>query len=565
MDDRTRYATHPRLPLRLLTCGLCAVGVSLLGPARRPSEARAADVQAPLSPAPSTPSPGRAQLLGICADEPTYDCYVLTVAHEAVPLPDPTPSTARLPDPTPSTARLPDLTPVTTPPLDPTPAPTPVPVRNLPVLPRPAPAPPTLSPGVLPIGLDTVLRLGESQNAQIALARERVVEACAQKDVAGSKWLPDIYVGTAFYRHEGGIQNEDGTLTHSSSGALFAGGEIDSKLDLRDLAFQRVNAQRNVWQQKGELSRVTSETLLDASNTYIDWLTARTGEAVALDIQHKLQQLLERAKRLAAVEPAVSVEVARIQSELSGQQQVVLKLRQQAAAAASKLLYVLGLDPASELVPVDSRLMPFDLIDATPATPNLVAQALSTGPGIQEMEGLLNLIQESLERAQGPGRLMPIIEMRMAEGAFGAGPGDSLAWDNRWDLGLQMRWNLTGLLTARDRKRVAQSKIQQAHLAYQDLRGKLTAGVQEAREAILSGRDQIHQTEEQIRQARTAYDLSNLRLEKNPQPSSYSETLMAIGTVGKAQLNYLMATSAYDKAQLRLMMLLGPGAIQSKK
>ena len=339
----------------------------------------------------------------------------------------------------------------------------------------------------------------------------------------------------------------------------------NSRLDIRDIAFQRVNAQRKVWQQKGELSRITSETLLDASNAYIDWLTARTGEAVALDVQQKLQQLLDRAKKLAEVEPAVGVEVARIQSEVAGQQQTILKLRHQAAGTAAKLLYVLGLNPSSELVPVDSRLMPFDLIDATPATSSLVAQALTTGPGIQEMEGLLNLIHESMARAQGPARLMPIIEMRMAEGGFGAGPGDSMDWDNRWDLGLQMRWNVTEFLTAQDRKRAAQSKIQQAHLAYGDLRAKLTAGVQESREAIFSGREQIHYTEEQIRQVRTAYDLSNLRLEKNPQPSSYSETLLAIATVGRAQLNYLMASSAYDKAQLQLMVLLGPAPGGSEK
>ena len=168
------------------------------------------------------------------------------------------------------------------------------PETPLPIVPRvdtperPA-APPTAHEmsHALPIGLDTVFRLAEEQNPQVALARARVREAYAEKEVA-SRWLPDIYVGTAYYRHEGGIQNEDGTLTHSSTAAMFAGLEIDGKLDVREFAYQKVNAQRKVWQQRGELSRVTSETLLGAASTYIDLLTARTGEAIAREIEGKL-------------------------------------------------------------------------------------------------------------------------------------------------------------------------------------------------------------------------------------------------------------------------------------
>jgi outer membrane protein TolC len=409
----------------------------------------------------------------------------------------------------------------------------------------------------LPISLDAVLHLAEDQNPQIALARERVHEAFAEKDVAAARWLPDLYVGTAYYRHEGGIQNEDGTLTHSSTGALFAGLEVQGKYDLRDIAYQQINAQRKVWQQKGELSRVTSETLLDAANTYIDLLTVRTGEAIARDLEKDLQDLLDRARKLASSEPAARVEVARIQAELDAQQQTWARLHSQANGAAAKLIYLLGLDPHADLVPVDRRLIPFQLVDASPPVDELVAQALANGPGVREMEGLLNLIQESMERAKGPGKYLPVFELRMAEGAFGAGPGEDMAWDNRWDLGLQARWNVTELFTVRDRQRVGQAKMHQAHLAYQDLRGKLTAGVQEARDSIQSGQEQIRLGETQIQDARQAYDLTTLRLKEVPQATSYSESLLAIGSLGRAQGNYLQAISAYDKAELRLLILLG--------
>jgi outer membrane protein TolC len=409
----------------------------------------------------------------------------------------------------------------------------------------------------VPISLDTVLRLANDQNGQINLARERLQEAFAARDVAAKRWLPDIYFGTAFYRHEGGIQNEDGTLTHSSFGALFAGVEIDGKFDIRDIAFQKINAERKVWQQKGELSKLTSETLLEAAETYIDLLAARSGEAVSLKLLASLQELQERAKKLAGIEPGAEVEVERIETEIASQQQILRQLRQSATSASAKLVYLLGLDPCSELVLVDRQLAPIALVDASVPQCDLVSQALASGPGVRDMEGLLAFIQESSARSKGLARCLPIFEVRAAEGAFGAGPGATLDFDNRLDICLQARWNLTECITARERRRVAESKIQQAHLSYQDLQAKLTAGVQEAREASLSGLDQSRFGQTQIDHAGKAYERSNYRLINNIKGRSPSEVLLAIRALGAAQLSYLHAVRDLDKAQLRLLILLG--------
>jgi outer membrane protein TolC len=154
--------------------------------------------------------------------------------------------------------------------------------------------------------------------------------------------------------------------------------------------------------------------------------------------------------------------------------------------------------------------------------------------------------------------LMPVLEMRMAEGAFGAGPGAGLGWDNRWDLNLQARWNLNGLVAARDRQRVAQSKLEQVHLLYQDLRSKLTAGVQEARESIVRGKEQLTLGEQQIHHAQRAYEFSRKRWLGKVKDSSMSEVVQMLRGLELAQFTQLATIGAYDKAQIRLMVLLGP-------
>jgi outer membrane protein TolC len=438
------------------------------------------------------------------------------------------------------------------------PAQKPAPPEKPQTLPPPA-AEEALPERALPINLDTVLRLAQDQNGQVAIARAKLAEAFAQRDVAAKAWLPDLWVGTSYYRHEGGIQDFNGSLVRSSFGSLFGGAEIHGRFDLREAVFQRVDAERKIWQQKGELSRLTSENLLDATSTYVDLLAARAGEALALGLRKNLQDLLVLAEKLTKIDSGYAVEVKRVRTELYGQDLAICKLREGARKASAKLAYLLGLDPAAELVVMDRQLVPLQLVDASVPVEQLVQQAITNGPGVRELEGLLNLIHETAAKAQGLTQFLPTLDVRAGEGIFGAGPGGSSTWDNRFDLALQARWNLTPLLTARERKEVARAKMQQAHLSMQDLRAKLTLGVQEAHETVRSGADQMGLVEHQIAEATEAYKSSRYRLENVPRTAP-SEVLAAIGSLGRAQLSYLQAVRELDKAQLRLLVLLGMGA-----
>ena len=424
---------------------------------------------------------------------------------------------------------------------------------------EPKPRQPAGVARALAINLETVFRLAEEQNGQIALARVRIQEACAERELAKNSWLPSLLIGPAYLRHEGGIANEDGTLTSSSFSSLFAGMEVTGRFDLREAVYQRVNAERRLWQQEGEFRRLTSETVLDAASTYIDLMTAKTGEILLMSRQKQLEDLLSGARKLATSEPGAQVEVARISTQVKRSAQVLHELREQAARASVKLAYLLGLDPSLTLVPVDEKLTALELVNAQPPVEELVAQVLANGPGVREMEGLLSLAHESIERSRGWGRYMPSVEVNMLEGGFGTGPGDRQDWDNRWDFFVKARWNLTDLLNARERQRVIQSKADQAQLAYQDLRAKLTAGVYESREAILSGRNQIPLAEEHVQEADRAYELSDKRLKNDVKGSSYAEVLLSLQGVAAAQINYVQTIRAYDKAQLRLLILMGSG------
>jgi outer membrane protein TolC len=429
-----------------------------------------------------------------------------------------------------------------------------------PYLPAPPPVEAHAPAKKLPISLDTVFRLAQDQNVQVQLAHERVNGAYAEVDLASLGWLPKLYVGPAWYRHEGGIQNEDGTLTHSSTGALFAGMEVHGVLDLREYAFEKVKAERDVWQQKGELSRISNETVQQASELYLDLLRARSEEDLAQRQARRQEELLQYVQKVD--DPGLKAELATLEADLNGYRQLGQHMAQLQHAASARLVYLLGLDPCTELIPVDDHLLPFDLIDASAPVCDLVGRAVAAGPGVRELEGLLGLIQNSIDQANGPSRLLPVFEVRMAEGGFGAGAGDSLTWDNRWDLGLQARWDLSGLATGKATQRLAESKLQQASLSLQDLRGKLTAGVQESREAVLRNRDQLPGAQKRIDLSADAYRLHNELLRQTEERRSLvvREMVQNIRMLREAEHEYLETLSAYDKAQVRLILLLGPTA-----
>jgi outer membrane protein TolC len=427
-------------------------------------------------------------------------------------------------------------------------------------LPEAAPGVPAKPPPpVVPITLDTVFRVAEQQNPKVRLAREKVNGACAEEDVAHYAWLPHLYVGPSYWRHEGGIQNPDGTFVHSSNGAAWGGTEVVGQLDVHEMAYQRVQASREVWQNKTELSQVTSEQLMDATQSYIDLLAARSGELVALGVLEKLENLLTRLKGKS--ELATPGQREFIEAEIEEVRQAVAKMKQAAHNASSRLVYLLGLDPCTELAPADPALLPLNLIDPHAPTCDLVTRAMTDGPGVHELEGMLAMLHHSMDQAQGPSKFMPVLEMRMGEGIFGAGVGSRSDWDNRWDLALQARWDLSNLVTGKQRLRAAESKLHQVHINYDELRGRLAEGVQEAQETALSSQAQIPLARQQIEHARKADELTRKLLEQIAPPNAmlaFTDALRALQSLRAAEFNVLGAISAFDKAQLRLILLLGP-------
>src|SRR5437868_620799 len=105
-------------------------------------------------------------------------------------------------------------------------APAPHPLQAAPVSPPPVPVTtpaPTPSDRPLPINLPTALQLAGVRPIDIGLASERIRLAAAQLERAQVLWLPTVYLGVDYFRHDGQIQDVQGNVFGSSKSSFMLG------------------------------------------------------------------------------------------------------------------------------------------------------------------------------------------------------------------------------------------------------------------------------------------------------------------------------------------------------
>ena len=93
-------------------------------------------------------------------------------------------------------------------------------VRVVPLLP---PAPTLLAPETRPIDLNTALQLAGVQNPELMIARQRVVEAAALRQLAAVQFLPSINVGGNYDGHTGLLQQSNGNILSVNRNAVYVG------------------------------------------------------------------------------------------------------------------------------------------------------------------------------------------------------------------------------------------------------------------------------------------------------------------------------------------------------
>ncbi len=91
------------------------------------------------------------------------------------------------------------------------------------VAPPPVTPPTILAVEAQPIDLTTALELANVQNPEFNVARTRILEAAAMRQLAAAYFLPSINPGLNYDSHTGNLQQSDGNILSLNRSAVYVG------------------------------------------------------------------------------------------------------------------------------------------------------------------------------------------------------------------------------------------------------------------------------------------------------------------------------------------------------
>lgn len=448
-----------------------------------------------------------------------------------------------------------------------------------------APAPPTCpAPApdvrVLPINLPTALQLAGVRPIDIDIASERIRTSAAQLERAEVLWLPTVYIGGDYFRHDGQIQDVGGNILGTSKSTLMVGAGPSAVFAICDALFQPLAARQELRAREAALQTARNDSLLATAEAYFNVQQARGELAGAVDAARRAEDVARKAQELtkSLVPPA---EAARARAELARRRQAALAARERWRTASAELARVLRLDAGAVLEPLEPPQLQVALIAPDRTVDELIPIALTARPELAAQQAL---VQATLERLRAE-RLRPLIPSVLLRGAstpvtgtlaggyFGGGLNDRLgAFGARMDFDLQVLWEFQNLgfgNRARVEERRAENRLSVLELFR--LQDRIAAEVAQAHAQLESAAARVGEAETGLRDAIESAKANYEGMAQTKKTGAGPEALLlpvirpqeavaSVQALAQAYADYYGATSDYNRAQFRLYRALGSPA-----
>lgn len=442
--------------------------------------------------------------------------------------------------------------PVVVPPPPPLHCPTPVPC------PAEPPPPEAIQHGPQPIDLPTALKLADRQNPQIAVARERIRQAMAAQQQAEVLWLPDLQFGATWARHDGQIQRFNGEVLTVSRSSLFVGGGPVLALDTAEAYFAPLATRQLTAAAEAGATAVANDRLLAVALAYTDLLQAYAELQINEETLRNARTLLEITETFEKAGKGAAADTARSRTEVRTRERERVEIEGRIGVIAARLVELLFLPPDCPLRPAEPALVPVALVPETAPLKELIAQALTYRPELEENRALT---QAALERwrAAKLSPFLPNVQLSYAAGGFGGGPNDLFTnFNGRHDLEVSLFWELENFGVGNAaRTRQQYSRYAQATLQQYALHARVGREVVAAFQVAFAQRRALDAAQKAVQAARESYDQNERRVRRAPEQGRPIELLQAVQALARVRLDYLQVVAEYNRAQLRLYTAMG--------
>lgn len=448
-----------------------------------------------------------------------------------------------------------------------------------------------LVPGqvIQPIDLPSALRLAGANDLDIAIARERVALAVAELQQAQVQWLPSLYIGPNWIRHDGQAQVVEGPVRTISKSSLFlgataaagssvsgpvpAGGPaqvsgLTSILRFSDALFEPLAARQVVGARRAGIQAATNDALLGVAEAYMDAQQAAGRLAIAREAATNAETLSNLTASYARTGAGLDADHRRSLAERDRQRKNVEVSVGEIELASAELIRRTRLDPRLVVAPVEPPETILRLVPGTCSIDELIITALRSRPELAEVQALVQATLIRLKQA----RLRPFIPslaFRYSGGGFGGGTNSFFGdFNSRSDADVNLYWELQNLGFA-DRAIAKQRAAQQrtASLELLKVQDRIAAEVVRAEKERIASSRQMEEAGRALPEAQEslALNLTNIRRGAGlPGATRPIEVLQPVQALAQARADYLDAVLAHNRAQFRLYRALGhPPSLES--
>ncbi len=506
------------------------------------------DEVAPLMPTASTSSPG-------------------TTVSSPIPLPRPFQRTAQAPPPR---GRLPA-------PLDDLPggpeagvlARVPRGTPTEPLLPQ---APSFIGANIVPIDLNTTLRLAGVQNPDVLVAQSRVVESAALLQLAAAQFLPSINLGGNYDTHTGVLQQSNGNILSINRSAVYVGAGASAigsgtvtipgvflQGNVATVVYEFLASRQVVRQREFANAAIRNQAFLRATMAYSNLLRAEGERAIAMQVRDEARIVARLTAAYAqegrgrkADADRAATELARRETEFQGAEGEVL-------VTSARLAEVINVDPSIRLHPTDAWVVPHPIVPDPMPVAELIALALLRRPELAERRAAIREAMLTLDGA----KLLPFSpNYILGFSAGGFGGGSNLVrpvfggFGGRTDADFVFYWTAQNLGVGNMAIiNVARSRAGIAEYQWVAMLDRVRAEVAEAYARTHARYAQIGTTEQAVRTGTDGFreDLDRIR----GAVGLPIEVLNNLNLLARARLEYLNSIVDYNEAQFQLFVALG--------
>jgi outer membrane protein TolC len=435
---------------------------------------------------------------------------------------------------------------------------------------------------IRPIDLPGALRLAGANDLDIAIARERVARSLAELQQARVMWLPSVYIGPNWIRHDGQAQVVEGQVRTISKSSLFLGGTaaggsgvsgpvpaggpaqvsgLTSILRFSDALFEPLAARQVVNARRAGIQAATNDALLGVAEAYMDLQRAAGALAIAREAAKNADALATLTESYARTGAGLDADYRRAITERERQRKNVELAVGDLEVASAELVRRTRLDPRLVVAPIEPPETVLRLVPESCPIDELIATGLRSRPELAEAQALVQATLTRLKQA----RLRPFIPslaFRYSGGGFGGGQNGFFGnFSARSDADVNLYWEVQNLGFA-DRAIARQRAAEQrtANLELMKVQDRVASEVVSAEKRRIAASRQMEEAGQALpeAQASLALNLTNIRRGAGlPGATRPIEVLQPVQALARARADYLDSVLAYNRAQFRLYRALG--------